>query len=165
MTSSRRLVRLVVIHCTDTPTGRDVSVEEIRRWHVSERGMADIGYHGVVLLDGTFALGRDSGRIGAHAKGFNAFSLGYVYVGRDEINEAQREALVRVTAEACVLHRIDPHDEREGRGVRGHRSELTHDGTCPGFPMDPFRDDVLAYMKAAGGWVPPAARPSAGARS
>lgn len=154
--SYRRPIRLVVIHCTDTPDGRDVSTAEIRRWHVSERGMADIAYHLVVLLSGRVDLGRDPARIGAHAKGFNLYSLGYVWVGRSAIADAQRASLVRITAEACTAHMIDPHDAREAYGVKGHRTELTHNGTCPGIDMDAFRDDVRAAMKKAGGWQPPA---------
>lgn len=151
---SKRPIRLVVIHCTDTPTGRAVSVDEIRRWHVKERGFLDIGYHRIVLLDGQVALGRDMEIVGAHAAGFNANSLGFVYVGRDEINPEQRVSLVRITALACSMNKIDPFDSRPSYGVKGHRSELTKNGSCPGFDMDAFRSDVLEEMKTGGGWVP-----------
>jgi hypothetical protein len=47
----RELTR-IILHCTATPEGRDVSVEEIRGWHTSPpRNWSDIGYHYVIPLD------------------------------------------------------------------------------------------------------------------
>ena len=34
----------IIIHCTATAEGRDVSVADIRRWHKA-RGFVDVGYH------------------------------------------------------------------------------------------------------------------------
>ncbi len=50
--TAARGINLIVLHCSATPQGRDVTVADIRRWHL-ERGFADIGYHFVVRLDGT----------------------------------------------------------------------------------------------------------------
>jgi hypothetical protein len=48
----RELTR-IILHCTATPEGRDVSVEEIRGWHTSPpRNWSDIGYHYVILATG-----------------------------------------------------------------------------------------------------------------
>lgn len=48
----------LVIHCTATPAGREVSAEEIRRWHTASpneggRGWKQVGYTDMVHLDGT----------------------------------------------------------------------------------------------------------------
>ena len=74
-------VRWIIIHCSATPEGRDVSVEDVRRWHVEERGWSDIGYHWFIELDGTLKQGRHESRSGAHAKGFNSASIGVCYAG------------------------------------------------------------------------------------
>ena len=48
---SRRLIDLILVHCTATPDGKDYTVDQIREWH-KDRGFADIGYHYVIDLDG-----------------------------------------------------------------------------------------------------------------
>ena len=50
-------LKLLVIHCTATPAGREVSAEEIRRWHTAPpneggRGWKQVGYTDLVHLDG-----------------------------------------------------------------------------------------------------------------
>jgi len=91
----------IVIHCTATPEGRDVSVDTIRGWH-QKRGFTDIGYHYVVALDGTIQPGRPEANIGAHVMGHNAGTIGISYVGgvdakmqpKDTRTPAQRDALM-----------------------------------------------------------------------
>ena len=51
-------LQYLVIHCTATPEGREVTSDEIRHWHtapVSEggRGWRQVGYTDMVHLDGT----------------------------------------------------------------------------------------------------------------
>lgn len=93
----------IVIHCTATPEGRDVSVDTIRGWH-RKNGWNDIGYHYVVALDGTIQPGRPEATIGAHVSGHNAGTIGISYVGgvdaqmqpKDTRTPAQRGALMAV---------------------------------------------------------------------
>jgi N-acetylmuramoyl-L-alanine amidase len=99
-------IKLIVLHSTATPEGREVSKATITAWHRS-RGFADIGYHYIVHLDGTVEKGRPDDRPGAHTAGHNSNSLGIVYVGgtqadgktaKDTRTPAQRgatEALLR----------------------------------------------------------------------
>ncbi|PZU10042.1 N-acetylmuramoyl-L-alanine amidase [Sphingomonas sp.] len=75
-----RRINRIVLHCTATREGQFVDAAEIRRWHQA-KGWKDIGYHHVHLLDGTVQPGRPEVQIGAHAEGFNADSIGVVYVG------------------------------------------------------------------------------------
>ena len=49
----------IVIHCADTYEDMDIGAEDIRKWHVEERGWSDIGYHKVIRRDGTVEDGRD----------------------------------------------------------------------------------------------------------
>ena len=71
---------MIVIHCTATKEGQDFGVEDVRRWHL-KRGFRDIGYHFLVRLDGTIERGRPIDQPGAHAYGYNTYSIGMVYVG------------------------------------------------------------------------------------
>ena len=77
----------VVINCTATnpswyeyKTAQDV-VNEIRRWHVTERKWSDIGYHAVIHRDGHVANGRPVERSGAHTRGANKSTFGKALVG------------------------------------------------------------------------------------
>lgn len=90
----------IIIHCSATPEGRDVSVDTIRQWHL-ERGWSDIGYHFIIYLDGTVVIGRPVERAGAHVKGHNKRSIGVCYIGgvdssmnaKDTRTDAQKESL------------------------------------------------------------------------
>ena len=97
-----RDIEEIIIHCADTPEGRDVKAEEIRRWHTKERGWRDIGYHYVIDLDGTIEAGRPIEDAGAHCTGHNAKSIGICYVGgcdekmqpKDTRTEEQKASLL-----------------------------------------------------------------------
>ena len=79
---SKRKIREIIIHCTDTPEGRDYTVEQIRADH-KRQGWSDIGYHYVIYRNGHIENGRDVDLIGAHCQkgGHNTYSIGIVYVG------------------------------------------------------------------------------------
>lgn len=75
-----RKISEIIVHCTATKAGRPFAIEDIRRWHL-QRGFRDIGYHYLVLLDGTVQPGRPLVEVGAHCAGHNANSIGVCYVG------------------------------------------------------------------------------------
>lgn len=75
-----RKITEIIVHCADTPAGRNDKAADIRRWHKAQ-GWSDIGYHYVIDLDGTIEPGRDIEVIGAHAKGHNTNSVGICYIG------------------------------------------------------------------------------------
>ena len=75
-----RHINKVIIHCSATPEGRAISVDTIRQWHI-KRGWSDIGYHYVILINGTIQEGRPVERAGAHCKGHNANSIGVCFEG------------------------------------------------------------------------------------
>ena len=88
-----RELNRIILHCTATPSWREVSVDEIRRWHVEGNGWSDIGYHYVILLDGTIARGRPLDVAGAHVKGHNKDSVGVVYVGGTDVTGQPQDTL------------------------------------------------------------------------
>ena len=102
-----RQITEIIVHCSDTPAGRDDRAADIRRWHVNGNGWADIGYHYVVDLDGKIEAGRDVAIAGAHCTGHNAQSIGVCYVGgknaqtgkaEDTRTEAQKRSLIILLA-------------------------------------------------------------------
>lgn len=78
---TRKATDFIIIHASYTPADMDIGVEEIRRWHVEERGWRDVGYHYVIRRNGTVEEGRGLDEQGAHAAGYNDRSLGVCMVG------------------------------------------------------------------------------------
>lgn len=127
-----REIKQIIIHCTATPEGRDVSVDTIRGWHL-KNGWRDIGYHYVIALDGTVDEGRPMEMAGAHTKGHNASSIGVVYVGgcdadmnpKDTRTEAQRRSLVELVKALKVQY--------PNATIHGHREFAAK--ACPSFDV------------------------------
>ena len=77
----------IIIHCTATrpdwwaSRSTKAKVNEIRRWHVEDRGWSDIGYHYLIDRDGTVMEGRPLEKTGAHTKGRNKGSVGISLFG------------------------------------------------------------------------------------
>ena len=85
-----RTIDKIIIHCSDSPEGRNDTAADIRRWHKA-RGFRDIGYHYVIDLDGTVEEGRPLAQAGAHCTDHNSHSIGICYIGgaywRDGVNK------------------------------------------------------------------------------
>jgi N-acetylmuramoyl-L-alanine amidase len=99
-----RAIHKIIIHCTATREGDDISVDTIRRWHLA-RGWSDIGYHYVIDLKGNINAGRPIELMGSHTRGFNKGSIGIAYVGgveadgvtpKDTRTKAQKDAIIRL---------------------------------------------------------------------
>ena len=75
-----RTINEIIIHCADTPEGRDNTVADITAWHKA-RGFRTIGYHYVIYRDGSIHTGRPVQEIGAHCVGHNKHSIGICYIG------------------------------------------------------------------------------------
>ena len=77
---SHRTIKEIIVHCTATPEGQDVSIESIRRDHKAQC-WGDIGYHYVINRMGEVLNGRDVEYAGVHCKGHNQYSIGVAYIG------------------------------------------------------------------------------------
>lgn len=155
-----RKITGVFVHCTATPANwRDgqatsAKVAEVRRWHVSDRGWSDIGYHYLIDRDGTVATGRPMARDGAHAVGHNRGTIGIALFGGhgsaetdkflDNYTVAQWQALAKLLREIW--------DDFGPIPVRGHNEVAAK--ACPGFNVGDWLVDVNA--KAAKPAAPPA---------
>ena len=148
-------IQYLVIHCTATPEGREVSAAEIRRWHTAPvsqggRGWKQVGYTDMVHLDGRVErlvnnnedAQVDPWEVTNGAKGYNSISRHIVYVGgcdkegkpKDTRTEAQREALKRYVE--------DFHARFPQVRIVGHH-ELNPDKACPSF-------DVPTWLRSIG---------------
>lgn len=123
----------IIIHCSATPEGRNVTTAQIDRWH-KERGFKKIGYHYVIYLDGSIHVGRQEEEIGAHTVGHNANSIGICYVGgcakdgrtpKDTRTEAQKNALCGLLSELVKKY--------PDASIHGHREFANK--ACPCFDV------------------------------
>lgn len=129
----KRKIDKIIVHCTATPEGRRVTVDEIRHWH-RQRGFRTIGYHYVVYLDGSVHAGRREDETGAHCLGHNAGSIGVCYVGgldkktylpKDTRTEERRQALRELVESLKAKY--------PGATVHGHREFAAK--ACPCFDI------------------------------
>lgn len=125
-----RDIEMIIIHCSATPEGRDVSTDEIRSWHL-DRGWSDIGYHFVVELDGTVNDGRPLEISGAHAKGHNSNSIGICYVGGLDESGEPKDTRTPEQEKALVELLENLKDQYPEAQIIGHRD--VSDKDCPCF--------------------------------
>lgn len=121
----------IIIHCTDTrpnwwstKTSQE-KTEEVRRWHVEDRGWSDCGYHYLIDRDGTVTTGRPLEKTGAHVKGHNTGTIGISLFGGhggsasdtfyDHFTEEQEWALegliISLTKDYPTISKVTGHNQ------------------------------------------------------
>lgn len=152
----KKELQYLVIHCTATPAGREVTSADIRAWHTAPtsaggRGWKQVGYTDLFHLDGTVERlvennedgWVDNWEITNGAAGYNGVSRHIVYAGgcdrnmrpQDTRTPAQRAALAEYVRE---FHRRHPNVR-----IVGHRELPNVHKACPSF-------DVAAWLKEIG---------------
>lgn len=128
---SIRNIKEIIVHCSATPEGREVTVNDIDKWHRA-RGFKGIGYNYVIYLDGSVHVGRNINVGGAHCTNHNAYSIGICYIGgcakdgktpKDTRTEAQKMALTTLLKELRKLYPLAK--------IYGHRDFANK--ACPSF--------------------------------
>lgn len=141
-----KLERLV-LHCTATPEGREVTGNEIRAWHTNPvskggRGWKQVGYTDMIHLDGRVERlvqnnednMVDTWEITNGAKGYNSVSRHVVYVGgvaRD--GKTPRDTRTSAQLEAMATYVRDFHRRFPNVRIVGH-NELAAKA-CPSFDV------------------------------
>lgn len=132
-------LKYLVIHCTYTPEGREVSRQDIERWHLEERGWSRVGYSDMIHLDGSlenlvpFDQNDEVGvwEITNGAKGYNSISRHIVYVGGHKFN-AINEKQIRTLAIYCYYTVL----RHPGIKIIGHNQ--VSNKSCPNFNVSEF---------------------------
>lgn len=125
-----RRIDTIIVHCTATIEGREVTVGDIDQWHRKQNWFG-IGYHYVVYLDGSIHQGRPEEKVGAHCLGHNNTSIGVCYVGgldkhgkpKDTRTDAQRTGLKTILRSLLAKY--------PGAVIYGHRDFAAK--ACPCF--------------------------------
>ena len=149
-------MKYLVIHCTATKAGREVSSDEIRRWHTDPvckggRGWKQVGYTDMIHLDGRIErlvrnnedASVDPWEITNGAKGYNAISRHIVYVGGVDANDVNKARDTRTPAQKEALKRYvrDFHMRFPQVKIIGHNQIASK--ACPSF-------DVPKWLKEIG---------------
>lgn len=126
-----RRIDEIIIHCSATPEGRDVTAADIDRWH-RQRGFDCIGYHFVVRLNGRIEFGRPLEKAGAHVKGHNAHSIGIVYIGGIDSNGQYADTRTPEQHESlAILLKFLVRAFTSIKAIHGHRDYAAK--ACPCF--------------------------------
>ena len=138
------LLKRLVLHCTATPEGREVSAADIRHWHTDPvskggRGWKQVGYTDMIHLDGKVERLVDNNEdaqvdpweITNGAKGYNTTSRHVVYVG-GVAAPAQKKAM-----EAYVK---DFHRRFPSIPVVGHNQLAAK--ACPSFDVPEWLESI-----------------------
>lgn len=135
-----RQINKIIVHCTATREGAPVSLDTVRRWHL-ERGWSDIGYHYLILLDGTIERGRPEEKQGAHVRGHNKDSIGVSYVGGVDRNLDAKDT--RTQDQKDSLHNLLSNlmSSYEDATLHGH-NEFSNKA-CPSFDVSKEYDYII----------------------
>lgn len=138
----------LVIHCTDTPAGREVTADEIRHWHTDPKpkgnGWSQVGYRGMFHLDGKqeeLVPNNNDGivdewEITNGVGGINSICEHWVYVGGkggDTRTPAQIEAM---TEAVIIFNKRFP-----GVKIVGHYY-FNKDKACPSFDVQEWLSSI-----------------------
>ena len=149
-----KLERLV-LHCTATPEGREVTSNEIRAWHTNPvskggRGWKQVGYTDMIHLDGRMErlvqnnedANVDNWEITNGAQGYNSTSRHVVYVGGiAKDGKTPRDTRTSGQLKSMELYVKDFHRRFPSVRIVGH-NELAAKA-CPSF-------DVQKWLKSIG---------------
>ena len=134
-----RRIDLIIIHASATKVTQDFPVEALEACHRA-RGFKCAGYHYYITKDGQLHQCRPEEMVGAHARRYNAHSIGICYEGGLDANDkpadtrtpAQKHALVALLR--CLRYDY-PNAE-----IIGHRDLPWVKKACPCFDASEYRN-------------------------
>lgn len=161
-------LKYLVIHCTATPEGRDVTASDIRRMHTSPvsaggRGWKQVGYTDLFRLDGSVERLVDNNEdanvnpweVTNGAKGYNSISRHIVYAGGCDKSMKPKDTRTCEQKKAMARYVLDFHQRFPDVKIIGHRDlspDLNGNGkiesfewqkACPSF-------EVSEWLKSIG---------------
>ena len=153
-------LQYLVIHCTATKAGREVSSDEIRHWHTDPvckggRGWKQVGYTDMIHLDGRVErlvrnnedANVDPWEITNGASGYNAISRHIVYVGGVDANDVNKAKDTRTPAQKEALKRYvrDFHMRFPQVKIIGHNQLASK--ACPSFDVPKWLNEIGINQK------------------
>lgn len=148
-------LKYLVLHCTATPEGREVTGDDIRRMHLSPvsqggRGWKQVGYTDIIHLDGTVErlvdnnedANVDPWEITNGVKGYNSVSRHVVYAGGMTKDMSKpKDTRTAAQLKAMETYVKDFHMRFPSVRIIGHNEVAAK--ACPSF-------DVQRWLKSIG---------------
>ena len=127
-----RRINLIVVHCSATRCNKNFTVEDLDACHKA-RGFNGIGYHYYITRDGFIHPCRSEEVAGAHARHYNAHSIGVCYEGG--LDEKGSWAYTRTPAQKRALNTVLTSLKADFPDalILGHRDLPQVHKNCPGF--------------------------------
>jgi len=156
-------LKYLVIHCTATPEGREVTRQDIEQWHIKERGWSRVGYSDMIHIDGRLENliefdqddNVDPWEVSNGAAGYNSTSRHVVYVGGADKNKPEGFRYFPIkdtrtpeqveTLEIYVRFMILRHPEIK---IVGH-NQISNKG-CPSFDVGSWLANICINAKNIG---------------
>lgn len=147
-------LKYLVLHCTATPEGREVSSADIKRWHTSPvseggRGWRQVGYTDLIHLDGKVErlvennedANVDPWEITNGAKGYNSVSRHVVYSG-GLAKDGKTPKDTRTTAQKRAMEEYvkDFHKRFPRVRIIGHNEVAAK--ACPSFNVQDWLKEI-----------------------
>ena len=147
-------LKYLVLHCTATPEGREVTGDDIRRMHLSPvskggRGWKQVGYTDIIHLGGTVErlvdnnedANVDPWEINNGAKGYNSVSRHVVYAG-GMTKDMSRPKDTRTPAQLKAMEAYvrDFHLCFPGVRIIGHNEVAAK--ACPSFDVQKWLESI-----------------------
>ena len=133
---------MIVVHCSATRCNHPYTVHQLYHDHVEVNHWRYIGYHFFISRDGKVHATRPLERMGAHARGWNAHSIGICYEGGLDANghpADTRTLAQKVTMEELLHSLCVDYPDAE---ILGHRDLPNVRKDCPCFDVRDWLEDI-----------------------
>ncbi len=148
----KKELKYLVLHCTATPEGREVTVSDIRMWHTAPppkgRGWKKPGYTDLFHLDGSVERIVDNNEdnfvddweITNGAAGYNQISRHIVYSGGCDRNMKPKDTRTAAQREALRKYVLEFHAKHPNVKIVGHNQLAAK--ACPSFNVPEWLKEI-----------------------
>ena len=138
-----RFINLIVVHCSATRCDRSYTEHDLTTDHL-RRGFSGAGYHFYIRKNGDIKTLRPLERPGAHARGYNAHSVGICYEGGLDADGHPADTRTAEQTEQLTLLLMRLAKLFPGARIRGHRDMSgSIPKACPCFDAE----GVFGYLE------------------
>ena len=146
-------LELLVIHCTATPEGREVTRDDIERWHtlpvsLGGRGWKQVGYSDMIMLDGELVNlvpynddnEVDPWEVTNGVKGINGKARHIVYVGGTDSKGNAKDTRTVPQLSTMIDYIDDMIEKHPDIKIAGHNQFAPK--ACPSFDVPTWLEEL-----------------------
>jgi len=130
--TKRKKTTEIIIHCSATREGKNVTVNQIHNMHLN-RGFSGIGYNYYIDLNGDIWEGRPEDCVGSHTTNHNSISIGICYCGGLDSNGKAKDTRTPLQLAAMIWLCRMLHKKYPNATFHGHKEFANK--ACPCFDV------------------------------